>query len=118
MVLFPLIATLVFVLYLRRSFRSTKGFCLFNEVYGGRLVFFQKESFCASHAPHSHRSLDNYSVTRLHRCLILGKAGKYNYVIRILQFMMRTITSENTIVALSQLHPLPSYHVPPLIFDY
>ncbi len=32
--------------------------------------------------------------------------------------MMQAILLEDTIVALSQLHPLPSDHVPPLIFDY
>jgi hypothetical protein len=62
---------------------------------------FQEESFCALHAPRSHRSLDNSSTTRLHRCLILGRVGKYNCVIRVLQFMMQTIPSEDTIVALS-----------------
>jgi hypothetical protein len=30
---------LVFVLYLRWSFKSTRGFCLFQEVFGRRLVF-------------------------------------------------------------------------------
>jgi hypothetical protein len=35
---------------------------------------FQEESFCASHATRSHRSLDSSLTTRLHRCLTLGRA--------------------------------------------
>ncbi len=55
MVPFPLIASLVFVLYLRRSFKSMKGFCLFHEVYGKQLVFSSERVFmcilCASFSP-------------------------------------------------------------------
>jgi len=39
MVLFLLVAMLVFAIHLKRSFKSTRGFCSFQEVYGGRLVF-------------------------------------------------------------------------------
>jgi hypothetical protein len=54
MVPFPPIATLVFALYSRKSFRSTKGFCSPQEVYGMRLVFFlRRVSTCFTCAPFS-----------------------------------------------------------------
>jgi hypothetical protein len=52
MVPFPPIALLVFAFYLKRSFRSSRGLCSFQEIYGKRLVFFSWRVFlslmCAS----------------------------------------------------------------------
>jgi hypothetical protein len=45
MVHFPPIVMLVFVLYSRRSFRSTKGFYSPLKVYGEQLVFSSKRVF-------------------------------------------------------------------------
>jgi len=60
MVFFPLIASLVFMLYLKRSLRR---FCLFREVYGRRLVFFLGGVFiclkCALFSPHMGKCFDD-----------------------------------------------------------
>ncbi len=45
MVPFPFVALLVFDLYLRRSFRSMRGFYLPQEVYGTWLVFSLRKVF-------------------------------------------------------------------------
>lgn len=81
-------------------------------------VFFQKESYCAIHAPCSHHSFDDSLTICLHQYLILGRARKYNCVGKTLRPMMLTIPSKDTTIALCQLHPLPLNHVPPLIFYY
>jgi hypothetical protein len=77
-----------------------------------------EETSYASLAPCSHHSLDKFSTTRLRRCLILGKTGQYSHVAIALQPMMLIIPLEDIVVVLCQLHPLPSYHVPSLIFYY
>lgn len=55
MVPFLPIAMLVFVLYLKRLFKLTKGFCLPQEVYGRRLIFSSRGVFtcfmCALFSP-------------------------------------------------------------------
>ncbi len=81
-------------------------------------IFFQEESFCASCAPCSHRSLNNFSIICFHPCLILGIVKKYNRVVKVVQPMMVAILSKDTIVTLHQLHPLPLDHVFPLTFNY
>jgi hypothetical protein len=43
----------VFALYLKRSFRSMKSFCSFQEVYGERLVFSSKVFMCLLCGPFS-----------------------------------------------------------------
>jgi hypothetical protein len=47
-----------------------------------------------------------------------GKTKKYNHVAKALQPITPTIPSKNIIVALHQLQPLPSNHVPPLFFTF
>jgi hypothetical protein len=63
MVPFPLVALLVFALYSRRSFRSTKGFYPPQEIYGGRLVFYLGGVFtcfmCTPFSPLMGRSFDH-----------------------------------------------------------
>ncbi len=49
MVPFFHVATLVFVLYFRRFFKSTKGFCSPQEVYGGATGLLFKKSFHMLH---------------------------------------------------------------------
>jgi len=55
MVPFFHVVMLVFALYLKRSFRSTRGFYSPHEVYGRQLVFFSKIVFmcfmCALFSP-------------------------------------------------------------------
>jgi hypothetical protein len=74
---FPHVATLVFALYLRRSFKSSSGFIRFRRFMAGGWSFFEEESFCASCAPYSHLSWENYSSTCFHQCLALRKVGEY-----------------------------------------
>jgi len=75
MVFFPPIAMLVFALYSRRSFRSTRGFCSLQKVYGGQLFFFLGRVFmcfmCAPFSPlmgklfdHSFLSMFNFRESR------------------------------------------------------
>ncbi len=45
---------------------------------------------------------------------MLGRVGKYSRIARVFQPMMPTIPSEDIVVALCQLHPLPSNYVPQL----
>jgi hypothetical protein len=63
MVRFPPIVMLVFVLYSRWSFRSTKGFYSPQKVYGEQLVFFSKKVFmcllCAPFSPLMERFFDH-----------------------------------------------------------
>jgi hypothetical protein len=109
--LFPFIAPLVFALYLRRSFKSMKGFCLLQGIYGGQLFFFKKEFSCASCAPCFHHSWEDFSIT-------LRRVSEYICVPRILQPMMPTIRSKDTVVVLHHIYSLPLYLVPPPIFYY
>jgi hypothetical protein len=64
MVLLSFIAPLVFALYLRRSFMSTKGFCLLQEVYGGQLIFSLGGVFmcfmCLMFSPFMGRIFDHF----------------------------------------------------------
>jgi len=50
--------------------------------------------------------------------LILRRVNEYNHTTRILQPMTSIIPSEDTIITLRQLHPLPLKIVPPPIFYY
>jgi hypothetical protein len=70
------------------------------------------------HTPHSHRSLDDFSTIRFCQCLILGRAGEYSHDVRVLQPMVLAILLEDIVATLCQLHPFPSNHVLPLIFEY
>lgn len=97
---------LVFALYLKRSFKSMKGFCLPQEVYGKWPVFSLGGVFmCLLHtsfSPLMGRLFDHFFC----QCLTLRKINEYNHVARVLQPMTPVIPSKNIIVALCQLHPL------------
>ncbi len=67
--------------------------------------FLYEESSCASHCPHSHRSLDDYSTTCLHQCLTLGKTKNYSHVVRAILPLTPVIPSKDIIATLHQLHP-------------
>jgi hypothetical protein len=80
----PLVATLVFTLYLRWSFGSTKGFCSPQEVFGKQLVSFQEESSRASYGPYSFHSWVDYSTIHFCQCLTIGRVSEYNHVAKAL----------------------------------
>jgi len=75
---FLYVATLVFMLYSRRSFKSTKGLCPPYEVYGMQLVFSSKKVLSCFTCPLFPPSLDNFSTIHLRWCLTLGRAREYN----------------------------------------
>jgi hypothetical protein len=61
----------------------------------------------------------HYKILQLTvQCLTLGRVGEYSCVVKTFEPMTLIIPLDDTIVAMCQLHPLPSNRVPLLIFYY
>ncbi len=78
----------------------------------------QEDFSHASCVPCFHHSWEDSSTTCFHQCVILRRTSEYNHIAIAFHPMMPTIPSENTIVAMFQLHPPPSNLNPSPIFDY
>jgi hypothetical protein len=96
--------------------RWTNQHCSFSLCC--HIAFFREESFHASHAPRSHHFLGNSLTTCFCWCLTLGRTKEYNHTTKVFKPMTWTFLSEDTIIALRQLHPLPLNPVLPFIFYY
>ncbi len=81
MVPFPPITMLVFMLYLKRSFISMRGFCLPQEVCGRRLVFSLGGVFTCFMCI-SHHSWEDSSTTHFRQCLTLRRVNEFNRVVK------------------------------------
>jgi hypothetical protein len=47
-----------------------------------------------------------------------GRTENYRHVVKVLQPITQVIPLEDIVATMHQLHPLPSNHVPPFIFDF
>ncbi len=99
------VAMLVFVVYLKRLFMTSKGFCSPQEVYGIRLVFSSRGVFmcliCALFLPFMERFL----TTCLCWCLTLRRVSEYNCTTRAFQPMTLAILLKDIVVALISCTP-------------